>query len=599
MDDFMRRSVAVAFCISAFITSSANASTDGVSAASAHLYTDRPFRIGIIELSDTQRFERLTQRTIPYLKNAFAPYVIDVKTLSSEDLENAVKNRTIDAFIASSGFYWRMIPFGARDVATMISADRPDPNHTSAITFLARRTDSHINTLEDMQGKRLSASYPTAFMGYRIGLAEIAAAGFDPDHFFSSTTFTHSPEIDSIAQKVLRGEADVAFVQSCWLEAQPKAVQNQFHVIGSIADETFPCRRSTETYPNLTAAVLQGTAPGAAREIARLLLNMPADTNGERWGLATDFQSVDRVYKLLKLEHYSYLREPTLKRWIATHMHWIAVVLFCLLLLVLHTFAVTYLVRKRTSELAQANREKEAGERRLAELNERMEKIRKASIVSQLSNMIAHELAQPVGAARSFSDGLKLLAEKNALTPAKLATCINGLDRSITRVQHIVEKVRNYNKGEVKRDTELFLSATIKTAVDSLSRLATEGIRIDYAIDPELKVLGDPLETELLFYNLLSNAAAASKESRVPLVTITATQDADNVKIAVENNGKILSEAELSQLAVPFISVSGAGHGLGIPISLALTEANGGHLAFERRNEGGLRAIVVLRRPLS
>ncbi len=569
---------------------------DAVSTASAHLYPDRPFRIGLIELSDIHRLEWLKTRTVDRLKKAFAPYRIEILQMSSRALETAIKEETVDAFIASSGFYWRMVPYGARDVATMISADRPDPNHTNAITFITRRDNSTLNSLADLQGTVLSASYPTAFMGYRIGLAEIAAAGYDPDTFFREVKFTTTPEINAIADKVITGEADAAFVQSCWLENQPADVRKQFRVIHARQDVDFPCLHSTDTYPNITAAVLKSAAPGAAREIARVLLTMPPDENGERWGLATDFQSVDRVYKLLKLEHYAYLREPSVKRWIEAHKPWIAAGVFCLALLILHSFVVSFLVRIKTRELAQATEEKEAVQRRLSVLRSRMENVRKASIVSQLSNMIAHELAQPVGAARSFFDGLKLLTETQHLTPEKLARSLKGLDRGLTRIQKIVEKVRSYSKGNVSRDASLGLYDVIKTAKDSLSQLLTDHVSIELTVDHSVQILGDQLEIELLFNNLLSNAAAAAKKAANPNVSVTSVVNDDTVTVVIENNGTVLTDEDMQQLTVPFVSATGPGHGLGVPISLSLAEANGGHLVFTRRAEGGLSAVVTLRK---
>ena len=569
---------------------------DAVSTASAHLYPDRPFRIGLIELSDIHRLEWLKTRTVDRLKKAFAPYRIEILQMSSRALEAAIEEEAVDAFIASSGFYWRMVPYGARDVATMISADRPDPNHTSAITFITRRDNSTLNSLADLQGTVLSASYPTAFMGYRIGLAEIAAAGYDPDTFFREVKFTTTPEIGAIADKVITGEADAAFVQSCWLENQPADVRKQFRVIHARQDVGFPCLHSTDTYPNITAAVLKSAAPGAAREIARVLLTMPPDENGERWGLATNFQSVDRVYKLLKLEHYAYLREPSVKRWIEAHKPWIAAGVFCLVLLILHSFVVSFLVRIKTRELAQATEEKEAVQRRLSVLRSRMENVRKASIVSQLSNMIAHELAQTVGAARSFCDGLKLLTETQHLTPEKLARSLKGLDRGLTRIQKIVEKVRSYSKGNVSRDASLGLYDVIRTAKDSLSQLFTDHVAINLNVDCSVQIFGDQLEIELLFNNLLSNAAAAAKKAAEPVVSVTTHINDDTVTIVIENNGTVLTDEDMQQLAFPFVSATGPGHGLGVPISLSLAEANGGHLAFTRRAEGGLTAAVTLRK---
>ena len=517
---------------------------DGISAATRRLYPDRPLRIGLIELSDASKVTGLVAKSVRALREAFHPYQIDIEEFSSAELEKAILDRTVDAFIASSGFYWRRVPIGARDVATMISRRSPDPNQTSAITFITSSENRTIHTLEDMRGARLSASYPTAFMGYRIGLAEIASRGYDPETFFSSVVFSSTPEIEPIAGKVLDGRADVAFVQTCWLESLSPAGRARFRVIAPIEDGITACVRSTAAYPNITVTVL---------------------------------------------------REWSVKRWIDAHKPWIAAFIFCLALLVGHSFIVSLLVRRRTDELARANAEKAAVEHRLQALYERMEKFRKANTVSQLSSMIAHELAQPIGAAVSYCNGLKLLVQKKTLTEEKLASCINGLERGLMRSRSIIEKVRSYNRGGVDRDQRLSLPGILATARDSMPQPLVQALDIAMDAAPDIFVLGDQLELELLFNNLLSNAVSAALQTDERLVAVRAAACGGKVVVTVENSGRMISEADLTQLATPFISERGNGHGLGIPISMSLAEANGGHLHYVPRPAGGLIAEVSLR----
>jgi signal transduction histidine kinase/ABC-type amino acid transport substrate-binding protein len=569
---------------------------DAVSASSVRLYEDRPFRIGIIELSSTDDMRRFVRESVNVLRNAFAPFQIDFQEYSSAELEEAVRTGRVDAFIASAGFYWRMQRYGVRDVATLISGDMPDPNHSISLAFITRAENDFIKTIPDLKGLRLSASYPTAFMGYRIGLAEIASLGFDPENFFRSVTFTFSPSLRPIADKVLSGEADAAFVHACWLEKLPAAERAKFRVIAPRSDPNYGCLHSTHTYPNITVAVLKSAAAGSAREIARLLLNMPANEEGFRWGLATDFQSVDSVYRLLKIENYSYLREWSVKRWIEAHRPWIAAAAFCLVLLILHSFVVSWLVRRRTAELARANEEKLAVTERLSSLQSRMEQIRKANLVSQLSSMIAHELAQPVGAAQSYSEGLKLLSESGELTAAQLKRSIGGIDRSLQRIASIVEKVRSYSRGAVNRDQKLNLLSIVKTARDSLPQRLRTAMAVSVSIDPALSVVGDELETELLFNNLISNAVTAALKTENPCAAVTAEAKGDAVRVVIENSGRRFTENDIQELTVPLISEKGPGHGLGVPIALSLAEANGGHLSYEAREPDGIRAVLTLRR---
>ena len=224
-----------------------------------------------------------------------------------------------------------------------------------------------------------------------------------------------------------------------------------------------------------------------------------------------------------------------------------------------------------------------------------MEKFRKANTVSQLSSMIAHELAQPIGAAVSYCNGLKLLVQKKTLTEEKLASCINGLERGLMRSRSIIEKVRSYNRGGVDRDQRLSLPGILATARDSMPQPLVQALDIAMDAAPDIFVLGDQLELELLFNNLLSNAVSAALQTDERLVAVRAAACGGKVVVTVENSGRMISEADLTQLATPFISERGNGHGLGIPISMSLAEANGGHLHYVPRPAGGLIAEVSLR----
>ena len=119
---------------------------------------------------------------------------------------------------------------------------------------------------------------------------------------------------------------------------------------------------------------------------------------------------------------------------------------------------------------------------------------------------------------------------------------------------------------------------------------------IELTVDRSVQILGDQLEIELLFNNLLSNAAAAAKKAPNSGVSVTSAVNDDTVTVVIENNGTVLTDEDMQQLTVPFVSATGPEHGLGVPISLSLAEANGGHLAFTRRAEGGLSAAVTLRK---
>ena len=49
--------------------------------------------------------------------------------------------------------------------------------------LLLSETEKDIKSIEDMKGKSFVANYESAFHGYRIGMADLAFRGYDPDNF--------------------------------------------------------------------------------------------------------------------------------------------------------------------------------------------------------------------------------------------------------------------------------------------------------------------------------------------------------------------------------------------------------------------------------
>ena len=187
------------------------------------------------------------------------------------------------------------------------------------------------------------------------------------------------------------------------------------------------------------------------------------------------------------------------------------------------------------------------------------------------------------------------MLQNDTLTKEKLLNCLDGLDHGLKRVSSIIEKVRSYKKGNVDRDQNINLVQALDNARDSLPQQLLQALPLKISIKENLHVLADQLELELLLNNLLNNAIAAAVQAENPVVCVSAHAHADSVIVTIENSGLPVSEQNLIGLTIPFVSEKGSGHGLGVPISMSLAEANGGHLAYRRRDGGGLIATIVLR----
>ena len=408
--------------------------TDALSSATAQIFQNRPLRVGIISLWEQPVTTEALMNTLETIEKAFAPYPVEIyPRIPSPKLEHLIETGNIDVFIASSGFSMRMSPHGVLPVATLITDLQPNPNTGVATTFLVRADEENIKTIADLKDKRLSASYASAFMSYRTGLGEIAVRGYDPEHFFSDIHYTGDSENAAIASRLDTHEADVAMVRACWLEHQPPEVRARYRVLEPRVDPTLHCVHTSRTYPNIMVSVLEGSAPGAAHVIARTLLSIKEIAPGHHWGVATDLRPVNRLYRELKIENYAYLRDISFKDWLTKNLAWCVLAAAMILGLAFHSWRVGYLVRVRTAELEASIEEERKSQFRLEEMRGRMERMQKATIVGQLSNLIAHELAQPLAAVQYYLDGMKTLLSRQPVNTAMLEKSRIGIEQGLEK----------------------------------------------------------------------------------------------------------------------------------------------------------------------
>ena len=585
--------------------------TDALSSATAQIFQNRPLRVGIISLWEQPVTTEALMNTLETIEKAFAPYPVEIyPRIPSPKLEHLIETGNIDVFIASSGFSMRMSPHGVLPVATLITDLQPNPNTGVATTFLVRADEENIKTIADLKDKRLSASYASAFMSYRTGLGEIAVRGYDPEHFFSDIHFTGDSENAAIASRLDTHEADVAMVRACWLEHQPPEVRSRYRVLEPREDPTLHCIHTSRTYPNIMVSVLEGSAPGAAHVIARTLLSIKEIAPGHHWGVATDLRPVNRLYRELKIENYAYLRDISFKDWLTKNLAWCVLAAAMILGLAFHSWRVGYLVRVRTAEFEASIEEERKSQFRLEEMRGRMERMQKATIVGQLSNLIAHELAQPLAAVQYYLDGMKTLLSRQPVNTAMLEKSRVGIEQGLERIKAIVAKVRGYSRNQTRRDRTGSLKTTIDNVLTAISPDLQRSVAFKCESVEGIEVLGDALELELLMRNLIKNAfeAAASAASdstsgaqEVPTVSVRTEPDPTDktnrsVLITIENTGLQMTNAAFNELTTPLITTKAAGHGLGVPIAIAIAEASGGRLTFFERPQGGVIAQVRLLR---
>ena len=257
-------------------------------------------------------------------------------------------------------------------------------------------------------------------------------------------------------------------------------------------------------------------------------------------------------------------------------------------------FLLDELVRRRTAQLRAEESAREQASRSLEELNQRMERMHKANIVGQLSSMISHELAQPLAAIRYYCEGERELLRSPAERAEALATCNERISSQADRAIAIVEKVRSYARSEATREERVDLARTLSQVLTELRVKGIGKVEVSRLIPSSLPVRGDPLELELLFWNLLKNATEAALRSPQPRIRIEAGCTAGRAEVVIENSGPPMTAEDMERLSSPLSSGSRGGLGLGDAIARSIAESSGGGIEFSSLPAGGLSARVRL-----
>ena len=104
----------------------------------------------------------------------------------------------------------------------------PTKNYTPSTKYIYRPS----KTIDDLRGSSVAVSNIHGFTGFQIPMSEIAEKGWDPDHFFREVKeYGDGNKSEDILDALRSGEADVAFLKQCVLEAYVKKygwVREQF-----------------------------------------------------------------------------------------------------------------------------------------------------------------------------------------------------------------------------------------------------------------------------------------------------------------------------------------------------------------------------------
>lgn len=232
-------------------------------------------------------------------------------------------------------------------------------------------------------------------------------------------------------------------------------------------------------------------------------------------------------------------------------------------------------VRQRTMQLREAQSELVRNER--------------LATLGQVSGGIAHEIRNPLNAIKTSS---YYLLNAKAPSEEKVREHLERIDRQVSLIDNVVTALT-----DVARLPEPQLDqCDIRMVVAQVSAAVAidDSITIVNDIPSDLpKALVDSNQIPIVFRNLIRNARDAMTDGGT--LTISAQVLKDQLAIHVTDTGIGISKDDLRRITEPLYSTKTKGMGLGLAISKAIIEKNGGQLDVKSEVGKGTTFTVLLR----
>ena len=296
-----------------------------------------PVKIGVLAKRGKAHCRERWQPTALYLNRKISEARFQIVPLDFEDIEPVVAAGEVDFILANPSFYVNLeYRFGVDRMATLINRNTGGVYTRFVGVIFTRRDRADISVISDLRDQRFMAVKETSFGGWRMALRELVEAGVDPDHDLADLTFggTHDAVVYAVRDRI----ADAGTVRSDTLErmaAEGSIRLDQFRVIPHLREENdgITFQHSTRAYPEWPMARVRHTPETLARQVAVVLMQMPADdpaANSARiagWTIPLNYQPVHDCLRELRIGPYETLGQISplaaareLWRWIAMAM---------------------------------------------------------------------------------------------------------------------------------------------------------------------------------------------------------------------------------------------------------------------------------------
>src|SRR5437879_3395242 len=243
-------------------------------------------------------------------------------------------------------------------------------------------------------------------------------------------------------------------------------------------------------------------------------------------------------------------------------------------------------------------------QRREQELRDRQEQLVQAgklATLGELTTGIAHELNNPLNNIGLFVANAIDLLELGVGNKEQISGELRHAMQQVRKASEIISHLRTFGRAAPVSREPVYLRQVIDRALSLMQeQLRLREIKVTVDLGPEEPVvIGNPIQLEQVFMNLLTNARDAMTDSPRKEIRISGSVSSAAVEVAFADTGHGVPPGLERRIFDPFFTTKevGKGTGLGLSITYGIVKEHGGTISVVGRpNEG---ATFIIRLPLT
>lgn len=246
----------------------------------------------------------------------------------------------------------------------------------------------------------------------------------------------------------------------------------------------------------------------------------------------------------------------------------------------------------------------EAVQKREQELREKQKQLVQAgklATLGELTTGVAHELNNPLNNIGLFIGNVIDLIELGKADPSAILHEMHSAMQQVRKATEIISHLRTFGRAASVTREPVVISQVIQNAISLMhEQLRLRQIQVELRFPPEeVVVIGNAIQLEQIFINLLTNARDAMVNVTDKIITITCRIKARMVDIVVNDTGPGIPEGLEQRIFDPFFTTKevGAGTGLGLSITYGIIKEHEGTISVEK--QAGRGAVFLIQLPLN